>query len=115
SNPERIAGVLARFMRGMAAIGAPIELFLSASSDLILKLLPFRAEPTAITDEEIGFLLREGVAAGHIPKGETAIVAMAFRPADRRVRAGMAPRGQTALPDLQDSGGEIRPQSPRSS
>src|SRR5262249_58266139 len=104
------AGVLGGFMRGMAAIGAPIEWFLSASSDLILKLLPFRGEPTAITDEEIGFLLREGVAAGHIPKGETAIVEMALRLGDRRVSAVATPRVQVEFLDLQDTEAEIRQQ-----
>jgi putative hemolysin len=108
SNPERIAGALARFMRGMAAVGAPIEWFLSASSDLILRLLPLRGEPAAVTDEEIGFLLREGVAAGHIPKGETAIVEMALRLGDRRVSAVMTPRIQIEFLDLHDSDEEIR-------
>src|SRR5262249_16956983 len=59
-NPERIASVAARFMQAMAAIGAPIEWFLSASSNLVLKLLPMRAEEVPITDEEIAFMLREG-------------------------------------------------------
>src|SRR5436305_3795155 len=59
--PERIAARLARIMRTIAVVGAPIEWFLSASTDLILKLLPIRGRPTAVTDEEIAFLLREGV------------------------------------------------------
>src|SRR6266851_1875813 len=102
SNPERIAGALARFMRGMAAVGAPIEWFLSASSNLILRLLPFRGEPTAVTDAEIGFMLREGVAAGHIPMAETAIVEMALRLGERRVSSVMTPRTQIEFLDLDD-------------
>jgi len=110
SNPERIAGALARFMRGMAAVGAPIEWFLSASSNLILRLLPFRGEPTAVTDAEIGFMLREGVAAGHIPMAETAIVEMALRLGERRVSAVMTPRIQVEFLDLQDTEAELRQQ-----
>ena len=46
-HPERIAAALARFMRGMARIGAPIEWLLSATTDLILRLLPLHGEPRA--------------------------------------------------------------------
>jgi putative hemolysin len=107
-NPEHIASALARFMRLLAILGAPIEWLLSASADLILKLLPMRGEPTPVTDEEIGFLLREGAAAGHIPLGETAIVEMALRLGDRRVSAVMTPRTQIEFLDLDDPVEEIR-------
>jgi putative hemolysin len=107
-DPEHIASALGRFMRGLAIIGTPIEWLLSASADLILKLLPVRGEPTPITDEEIGFLLREGVAAGHIPPAETAIVEMALRLGDRRVSAVMTPRTQIEFLDLDDPIEEIR-------
>ena len=107
-NPERIAAALARIMHAMAAVGAPIEWFLSASSDAVLKLLPVRAEEQPITDEEIGFLLRQGAAAGHIPHGETAIVEMALRLGDRRISAVMTPRTQVEFLDLSDSEEELR-------
>ena len=91
-NPERIAAALARFMRGMAVVGAPLEWVLTATADLVLRLLPLRPEPQPVTDEEIGFMLREGVRAGHIPQAETAIVEMALRLGERRVSAVMTPR-----------------------
>jgi len=73
--PERIAAALARLMRAISLVGAPIEWFLSASTDFVLRLLPVRAQGTApVTDEEISFMLREGTATGHIPEAETAIV-----------------------------------------
>ena len=106
-HPELIAAALARFMRGMARLGAPIEWLLSASTDLVLRLLPLRGEPPPITDEEIGFMLREGVAAGHIPQAETAIVEMALRLGDRRVSTVMTPRTQIEFLDLDDSAEEI--------
>jgi putative hemolysin len=108
SDAEGIASHLARFMRGLAVIGAPVEWFLSLSADLILRLIPIRGEPTAVTDEEIGFLLREGVAAGHIPQAETAIVEMALRLGDRRISAVMTPRTQIEFLDLDDTAEEIR-------
>jgi putative hemolysin len=107
-DAERIASALARLMRGLARIGAPVEWLLSATADLILKLIPVRSQPAAVTDEEIGFMLREGVAAGHIPLAETAIVEMALRLGDRRVSAVMTPRTQIEFLDLDDPTDEIR-------
>jgi putative hemolysin len=106
--PESIAAALARFMRGMARIGAPIEWLLSTTTDLLLRLLPLHGEPPPVTDQEIGFMLREGVAAGHIPQAETAIVEMALRLGDRRVSAVMTPRTQVEFLDLEDPEEELR-------
>src|SRR5437762_9637677 len=92
--PEGIAAALARFMRAMARIGTPIEWLLSTTTDLLLRLLPLRGEPPPVTDQEIGFMLREGVAAGHIPQAETGIADMALRLGDRRVSAVITPRTQ---------------------
>ena len=109
-DAERIASVMARLMRVVAALATPIEWLLSATADLVLKLLPARSEPAPVTDEEIGFLLREGAAAGHIPLAETAIVEMALRLGDRRVSAVMTPRTQIEFVDLDDPIDEIRGQ-----
>ena len=109
AGPERIAAALARLMRAMARAGAPIEWFLSASSDLVLRLLPLRAEGAPpVTDEEISFMLREGAATGHIPHAETAIVEMALRLGDRRISAVMTPRTQIEWIDLDDPVDENR-------
>jgi putative hemolysin len=107
--PERLAAALARIMRSLAKVGAPIEWFLSASTDLVLRLLPMRGQGTApVTDEEISFMLREGVATGHIPHAETAIVEMALRLGDRRASAVMTPRIQIEWLDLDDPEEENR-------
>jgi len=108
ADAEGIASHLARFMRRLAVLGTPIEWLLSATADLILKFLPVRSEPAAVTDEEISFLLREGVAAGHIPQAETAIVEMALRLGDRRISGVMTPRTQVEFLDLDDPVEEIR-------
>ena len=55
-------------------------------------------------------MLREGVATGHIPQAETAIVEMALRLGDRRVSAVMTPRTQIEFLDLDDPDEEIRRQ-----
>jgi putative hemolysin len=108
SHPERIAAALARMMRGMARLTTPLEWLLSATTDLILRLLPLHGEPVPVTDEEIGFMLREGVAAGHIPLAETAIVEMALRLGERRVSSVMTPRTQIEFLDLDDPEEETR-------
>ena len=109
AHTEPIAAGLARVMRTMARAGAPLEWFLSASTNLVLRLLPMRSPRTApVTDEEINFMLREGVATGHIPEAETAIVEMALRLGDRRASAVMTPRTQVESLDLDDSEEENR-------
>jgi len=108
-HPERIAAALGRIMRAIARVGAPIEWFLSASTNLVLRLMPLRNQRTApVTDEEISFMLREGVATGHIPEAETAIVEMALRLGDRRASAVMTPRTQIESLDLDDPEEENR-------
>jgi putative hemolysin len=108
-HPERIAATLARLMRAIARAGAPIEWFLSASTDLVLRLLPVRSQGGApVTDEEISFMLREGAATGHIPHAETAIVEMALGLGDRRISAVMTPRTQIEWLDLDDPEEENR-------
>ena len=109
-HPEGIAIALARFMRFLARIATPLEWLLSATTDLLLRLVPVHGEPVPVTDEEIGFMLREGAAAGHIPIGETAIVEMALRLGERRVSAVMTPRTQIEFLDLEDHDDEIKRQ-----
>jgi putative hemolysin len=107
-RPEGIAAALGRFMRALARIGTPIEWLLSTTTDLLLRLLPLRGDSVPVTDQEIGFMLREGVATGHIPQGETAIVEMALRLGERRVSAVMTPRTQIEFLDLDDPEEEMR-------
>jgi magnesium and cobalt exporter, CNNM family len=108
-HPERIAAALGRIMRAIARVGAPIEWLLSASTNLVLRLMPLRSQGTApVTDEEISFMLREGVATGHIPEAETAIVEMALRLGDRRASAVMTPRTRIESLDLDDPEEENR-------
>jgi putative hemolysin len=107
--PEPIAAALARLMRAIARVGAPVEWFLSASTDLVLRALRLRSHGTApVTDEEISFMLREGAATGHIPQAETAIVEMALRLGDRRASGVMTPRTRIEWLDLDDPEAENR-------
>jgi putative hemolysin len=109
ANPEPIAIALARLMRIVSRVAAPVEWLLSASTDLVLRLLPIRKQDQApVTEEEINLMLREGAAAGHFHHGETAIVQMALRLGDRRVSAVMTPRPQVEWIDADDGDAELR-------
>jgi magnesium and cobalt exporter, CNNM family len=102
-RPEAIARGLAPLLRWMIRIVSPIAWFLSASSNLVLFLIPLRAaEPAPATEEEIAIMLREGQATGQVHAAETAIVQMALRLGDRRVGAVMTPRTQVEWLDLND-------------
>jgi putative hemolysin len=104
SRPEAIAASLARLMRRLSRIMAPAEWLLSASTDLVLRLLPVKLnEQSAVTEEEINLMLREGAAAGHFHLGETAIAQMALRLGDRRLSAVMTPRTKVEWLNLADS------------
>jgi len=109
SRPEIIASALAQTMRATSRVAAPIEWLLSASSDLVLRLLPLPSGPQApVTEEEINLMLQEGAAAGHFHLGETAIAQMALRLGDRRVATLMTPRPQIDWVNLADSEEENR-------
>jgi putative hemolysin len=109
AHPERISIRLAGLMRALSRIAAPIEWFLSASTNLVLKVLPARAQAQAtVTEEEINLMLREGAAAGEFHIGETEIVQAALRLGDRRVGAVMTPRTQVEWIDLADTEPEQR-------
>lgn len=107
--PERISVALGGFMSLVSRLAAPLGWFLSASTNLVLKLLPGRAEAQApVTEEEINLMLREGAAAGQFHVGETEIVQAALRLGDRRVGAVMTPRTQVEWIDLADPESEQR-------
>ncbi len=108
-RPEAIARRLAPLLRGMTRFAAPLAWLLSASSNLVLFLVPLRStEPAPATEEEIAIMLREAQATGQVHAAETAIVQMALRLGDRRVGAVMTPRTQVEWLDLTDSDEENR-------
>ncbi len=108
-RPEYIAARLSRLLQVMSVAARPIERLLSASSNLVLHLVPGRsAEPAPVTEEEITLMLREATAAGHFQAEETAMVQMVFRLGDRRVSTVMTPRTQVELLDVTDSEEENR-------
>jgi putative hemolysin len=109
SRPEYFAARLSWLLQMVAWVSRPAERLLSASSNLVLRLIPMRSgEPSPVTEEEITLMLREATAAGHFQAAETAMVQMVFRLGDRRVSAVMTPRTQVEWLDVTDSEDETR-------
>jgi putative hemolysin len=109
NNPERIASIVAIPMQALAAIGSPIVFLLSASTDLILRMLGITAstEPQ-VTEEEIKILIEQGTEAGTFEEAEQDMVERVFRLGDRPVSYLMTPRPDIVWLDLDDSAEENR-------
>ncbi len=109
NNPERIASAVAIPMRMVAAIASPIVYLLSASTELVLRVLGIEqsTEPQ-VTEEEIKILIEQGTEAGTFEEAEQDMVERVFRLGDRPVNALMTPRPDIVWLDLEDSPEENR-------
>ncbi|WP_392481286.1 hemolysin family protein [Nostoc sp. C110] len=109
NNPERIASTVAIPMRALSAIASPMVYLLSASTDLILRVLGITAstEPQ-VTEEEIKILIEQGTEAGTFEEAEQDMVERVFRLGDRPVSYLMTPRPDIVWLDLEDTAEENR-------
>jgi putative hemolysin len=109
NNPERIASIVAIPMQALAAIASPVVFLLSASTDLILRMLGITAstEPQ-VTEEEIKILIEQGTEAGTFEEAEQDMVERVFRLGDRPVSYLMTPRPDIVWLDLEDTAEENR-------
>lgn len=101
--PEAVAAGLARPIRVLSLLAAPLVWVLGRVSDLVLRLLG-RADRTrqAVTEEELRALLAEGTAAGVLETEERDMIERVLRLADKPVRAIMTPRNELAWIDRTD-------------
>jgi len=103
-SPEKIARLVARPIRGLAAIANPFVRLLSASTELLLRVLGARTTAdTAVTEEEIHALIEEGGESGVIDEQERAMVRNVFRLDDRQIAGLMTPRSDIVHLDLDES------------
>ncbi|MBH8567163.1 HlyC/CorC family transporter [Nostoc sp. CENA67] len=109
NNPERIAAIVAIPMRALAAIASPAVYLLSASTEMVLRLLGITpsVEPQ-VTEEEIKILIEQGTEAGTFEEAEQDMVERVFRLGDRPVSYLMTPRPDIVWLDLEDSAEENR-------
>ena len=109
NNPEVIAASVAMPMKAIAAFASPVVHLLSASTDLVLRIIGIgpSTEPQ-VTEEEIKVLIEQGTEAGMFEEAEQDMVERVFRLGDRPVSALMTPRPDIVWLDLEDSPEENR-------
>lgn len=93
ASPERVAMVVAPIMSGLARLMQPAVWLLSASTNLVFRLLRIRAtSDQGVTEDDIKALIAQGRASGSVHAGEAEIVYRALQLGDRPVSAVMTPR-----------------------
>ena len=103
-NPETVARFVARPMSWLALASRPFVKMLSASTDLVLKMLGVDpASVSTVTEEEIHAMLAEGSDAGVIEQNEHAMVRNVFRLDERQISSLMVPRSDVVYLDIEES------------
>lgn len=104
NNPEQIACNVARPMRFLSRLTAPIVHILGVSTDTLLGLLGIRpSDEPDITEEEIKVLIRQGAESGVFEEAEHEIVQRVFRLSDRPIKAIMTPRTEIDWLDMEST------------
>jgi putative hemolysin len=103
NSPEQIAMLVARPMGLLVKITAPIVAVLTASTNLLLRLLRVRPpEGPPVTEEEIRLLVEQATDAGVFHEHEEDLVSGVFRLGDLRAASLMTPRTEMTWLDMQD-------------
>jgi putative hemolysin len=102
--PEGIARRIALPINWLAAATKPFVRLLSASTDVLLRVLGAKITGgQMVTEEEIHALIEEGSESGVIHEQERAMVRNVFRLDDRQIASLMTPRSDIVFVDLEDS------------
>jgi putative hemolysin len=104
SDPERFAATVAPSMKFIADAASPIVSFLSAATELGLRLIGVKhTDEPAITEKEIRLLIDQGTQAGTIEETEQDLLERVFRFGDRQVSSLMTPRPDILWIDVESS------------
>jgi putative hemolysin len=105
SDPEKIAVLVAQPLALLSRIVSPIVRLLSASTNLILRLLGINpnSSDSPITEEELKIMLKQGTEAGTFEEAEQDMVERVLELGDRRVSQIMTTRPDIVWLDLEDS------------
>ena len=111
SQPERVASLVARPMRLLSRVAAPLVALLTGPTNLLLRLFGIRVstEPS-ITVQEIRALIEQGAEIGAVEGSEHEMVEGVFRLGDRYVADVMTPRMRLKWIDVSESPDAIRAQ-----
>jgi putative hemolysin len=101
--PETIASVVARPMRAMSVVTAPVVGLLSVSTDAVLRAMRIRPpDDLAVTEEDIQHIVTEGAEAGVVEEAEREMVLSIFRLGDRTAGSLMTPRHRLVYLNVDD-------------
>lgn len=102
-RPESIARVMAGPMNGLALVAAPLVWLLSASSNVLLRMIgAHKPRKVTVTNEEIKILMDIGSEAGVFHDQEGQLVSNVLKLDEQRVGAIMTPRKDIFIVDLED-------------
>lgn len=105
---EPYAILVARPITLIAHLSSPIVALLSASTQLVLRLIGLGNEPEAqVTEEDIRALVREGAEEGTVEPQEQEFIESIFKFSDRTVRHIMTPRRDVEMVEADATLGEV--------
>lgn len=108
ADAERIACSVAAPMHVLSRLMRPVVRILSWSSSAVLKLARYSAPPDIpVSDNEIRYMIDEGVARGVIHRAERELVEKVFRLGDRNAGGIMVPRTRIVWLDIHASDEEL--------
>ena len=94
-HPERIASFIAGPMIFLSAVAKPLVHLLSASTEGLMKILGIKPNTdTAVTEEEVKLLVREGLRVGVLHKSESEMVESVLALDQLPVKELMTPRAK---------------------
>lgn len=104
NDPEKVSLKVAKTMKLLTKISAPIATFLTKSTHVVLKIMRIKNNPnTSITEEEISLMIEESRVDGNIEKEEEDIIKRVFKMDEQKVDSIMTPRNEIIWIDLEDS------------
>lgn len=109
-SPERVAARLARPMSWLGTIARPFVWLLTASSNLVVRLLGGGRgdDEQPVSDDEIRLMVERGADKGVFDPGETRMVPNVLGLDDQPVEAIMTPRSAIACIDLDEDEPALR-------
>lgn len=107
-HPEPVAAAVARPMRALSAIAAPVVWALHVSTEGVLKLAGLAdSRGSTVTEDEVKSLIAEGTLAGIFVQQEKEMIDGVLGLADRTVRVIMTPRARIVWVDVNSAPGDI--------
>lgn len=108
-HPERIAVAVARPMRALSMVTRPIVWLLSASTEVLLRLLRIQpASQSDVTEEEVEHLIEQATEAGVLDTAEQQLLGRVLDLGDVQAGQAMTPRHEVVGLDLARSEAENR-------